>query len=138
MEFETPAFSNDAMTEQTSQSVRTSGTQEICGGHTAVCFSVLLDVHYRTIDGVVVGQRSVLVKVANTAEVSVTPFPSTTTVRAVRDSVFARRVAHTTPEAVAVGVGAILLVTAAHRYIFHDGHQRVTPLHKCSIGKACF
>ena len=112
MEFETPAFSNDAMTEQTSQSVRTSGTQEICGGHTAVCFSVLLDVHYRTIDGVVVGQRSVLVKVANTAEVSVTPLPSTTAVGAVRDPVGARRVTHSPPQAVVVRVGAVHLVTA--------------------------
>ena len=89
------------------------------------------DVHDRAINGVVVGQRSVHIDVANTAEVSVPPFPGTTTVRAERDPVDARRVTHSPPEAVAVGVGTVLFVTEAGRGLA-DGHQRITPSPKWS------
>ena len=86
------------------------------------------DVHDRAINGVVVGQRSVHVIVANTAEISVPPFPGTTTVCAERDPVGARRVTHSPPEAVAVGVGAVHLVTAV------QGNKNDTMQ---TSGKAC-
>ena len=96
---------------------------------------MILDVHDGAIVGVIVGQRSAHIVVANSAEDAEPPFPGTATVRAVRDTIFAIRVAHTPSEAVAVGVRAVLYVTAARRR--HDGHHRITPLHKSSIEKAC-
>ena len=86
------------------------------------------DLHDRAIIGVVVGHRSVHIDVANTARVSVPPFPGTTTVRSVRDPVGARRVTHSPPEAVAVGVGAV------HRVAAVQGNKTT----RCSISdKPC-
>ena len=76
---------------------------------------LLLDLHDGAVIGVVVGQRSVHVEVANTAVRSVPPVPRTTTVRTERDSIGARRIAHSPSKAVAVGVGAVHLVTAVQR-----------------------
>ena len=87
------------------------------------------DVHDRAINGVVVGQRPVPIDVANTAPVSEPPLPCTTTVRAVRVPVRARRVTHSAPQAVVVDAGAPLFVTElGRRHI--DGHHRITPLPK--------
>ena len=88
---------------------------------------LLLDLHDRAINGVVVRQRSVHIVVAKTAEASVPPFPGTTTVHAVWHPVGARGITESPPEAVAVGVGALLLVTIALR---NDRLHRVTPLPK--------
>lgn len=71
-----------------------------------------VDSHNRAIIGVVVGQRSTHVVVTHAAEVSMPPVPGTTTVRTERHSVGARRITHSPPKAVAVGVGALHLVTA--------------------------
>ena len=60
----------------------------------------------------VVGESEVLVEVANTAVVPVCSIPRSTTERAVRDTVSARVVTHSSPAAIAVGVGAVVLVAA--------------------------
>ena len=60
----------------------------------------------------VVGDSGVLVEVANTAVVAVRPVPCSTTERSVRVTVSARVVADASPDAVGVGVGAIVFITA--------------------------
>ena len=74
--------------------------------------ALFLDSHDRAIIGIVVGQRSVHVEVANAAIRSVSPVPRATTVSAERDSVGARGITHAPSKTVAVGVRAVDLVTA--------------------------
>ena len=68
--------------------------------------------HDRAFVSTVVGESEVLVEVANTAVVPVCSIPRSTTERAVRDTVSARVVTHSSPAAIAVGVGAVVLVAA--------------------------
>ena len=71
-----------------------------------------VNLHDGTFVSTVVGDGGVLVEVANTAVVTVSPVPRTTTERAVRIAVSARVVAYTSSDAIAVRVRAIIFVAA--------------------------
>ena len=101
----------------------------------AVCYSAFLHLHERPINGVIIAPRSVLVVVAKTAVGSMPPFSGTATVCAVRDPVGTRRVTNSPPEADAVGVGALLLITA-DRLDSLDRQQRITPVPNGSTSQA--